>query len=137
MSDAPVLVDWTVAMLDLIDREVGGLLSGNGASTEAPTPGSTALPAAQAYMYDGQAGPTDGYAVVDAHFFATTYGEASNLARTFDAKMMGYPHVVSSSGRTVLFDRVECLSLPTEIPWTDDNSVRRFRATYSVSFRRR
>jgi hypothetical protein len=137
MSSAPVLEDWTVAMLDLIDREMATDLGGHGASVEAPTPGDTPLPAAQAYTVDGAADVTSGYAVVDVHFFADDYLQASQLARTFDSKMMGYPHVVSSNGRSVLFDRVECIGLPTEIPWTEDNSVRRFRSTYSISFRRR
>jgi hypothetical protein len=130
------VADWTVAWLDLIDLKMPARLAGQ-ASTQAPTPGSTPLPAAQAYMYDGKATQTDGYAVVDVHFFAANYDTASQLARDFDAEAMGYPHLVSSNGSAVLFDQVECISLPAEIPFTDDNSVRRFRATYSVSFRRR
>jgi hypothetical protein len=137
MSDAPVIPDWAVAFMDFADREVGPMLAGGASSLEAPTPGSTPLPALQIFLVDGSADQTSGYAVVDVHAFANDYLEASALARTFDSKVMGYPHLVSSNGSAVLFDQVECLSIPAEIPWLDDNSVRRIKSTYTVSFRRR
>src|SRR6478735_6326570 len=127
MSDAPKVVDWTAAWLDLIDLKISSARLPGKARSTAPSPDATAW----------QAGQTEGYAVVDVHFFHPDYATAMNLAIDFDAAAMGYPHVVSSNGRAVLFDRVECLSLPAEIPWLDDRSVRRIRATYSVSFRRR
>jgi len=135
------LHDWTVAFLDLIDEWNDGLPTAEKlaapASSEAPDPGaSPPLPAAQAYMFDGAAGQLDGYAVVDVHFFARKYLDASRLARSFEQRMMQYPLRVSSNGSSVLFDQVETISLPTEIPWVEDNSIRRIQATYSVSFRR-
>jgi hypothetical protein len=133
-SPAPVLPDYVLAVMDLLAPEGSELSIG----VDAPTPGTAAtLPAAQVYQADGAADQTGGYAVIDVHSFARTYGDTSALARSLDATLMGYPHVVSSNGSAVLFDRVECLSIPSEIPWLEDNSIRRFRATYSVSFRRR
>lgn len=130
------LPDVTVAMLDLVDTLMSDEVELTPARTKAPTPGTSPLPAAQAYSYDGDSDQTSGVAVVDVHFFARTYDEASHLARTFDARAMQYPHRVSSNGRSVLFDRVGTVSIPNEVPWIDDESIRRFQATYSVSFRR-
>jgi hypothetical protein len=91
----------------------------------------------QAYVFDGTANLTEGDFTVDVAFYATTYSEASRLSRTFDARFVGYPHRVSSGDSTVLLDRVTTNVIPNEVPFTVDDSVRRFQATYSVSFRRR
>lgn len=124
-----------LALLDFIDQVMPETFPG-GADMMAPTPGVDPLPAVQAYFYDGNADQLGGEAICDVHFFAETYAQASSLAREFDAKFMGYPHRVSSNGSAVLFDQVGTVSIPTEIPWLEDNSIRRFQATYSVSFRR-
>ena len=102
-----------------------------------PRTGSSPLPWAQAFLWDGTASDWDGEFLIDIAFYAKTYAEASRLSRTFDARFMGYPHRVSSDGSAVLLDRVTTNVIPNEVPFTDDDSVRCFRATYSVSFRRR
>ena len=136
-TDIKVLPDYTVAMLDVVDLLMDDEPALQPANIDAPTPDvNVALPACQAYTFDGDADQTSGSFVVDVHFFAETYAEASRLARTFDARFMRYPHRVSSNGSAVLLDRVGTVSMPTEVPWIDDNSIRRFQATYSVSFRR-
>ena len=128
--------DAAVALLDLLDAWNAELPEperfAGGARTTMPTPGSTELPAASAHAIDGAATQIDGYAVLDVQFFAGKYVDASRLAREFDAHLMQYPHRVGS----VLLDMVETVSIPTEVPWLEDNSIRRFQATYSVSFRR-
>jgi hypothetical protein len=136
MSDVKVLPDHSKVMRTLIDTLMSDETALSNATVKAPTPGDSPLPAAQAYVWDGSAGQTEGDFVVDVAFFATTYGEASRLSRTFDARLMGYPHRVSSGDSTVLLDRVTTNVIPNEVPFTDDDSVRRFQATYSVSFRR-
>lgn len=135
------LVDWTLAFLDLMDEWNATLPEpdryAGTAMTTSPTPGSTdPLPAAQAYMFDGSADQLGGEAIVDVHFFASRYVDASRLSRSFEHHLMQYPHRVSSNGSSVLFDQVGTLSLPTEVEWVEDNSIRRFQATFSVSFRR-
>ena len=135
-SPAPRLPDNVSAMLALLDEKT--TVPEANIRVSAPTPGATAsLPAIQVFQVDGESDQLDGYSVIDIHTFDRSYLDTSNLALDVDAIVMGYPHLVSSNGRSVLFDRVECLSIPSEIPWLEDNSIRRFRATYSVSFRRR
>lgn len=126
--------DFDDAVLDLIDQQ--GYQALAPASVDAPTPGRDPLPAAQAYIVDGDARITEGQVVIDVCFYATTYVAARELLKSFDAVLMGYPVKVSSNGRTVLFDSVETISIPKEVPWLDDSSVRKFMATYRVSFRR-
>ena len=133
--DIKMLPDVDLAVLSLGDAWLGTQLAA-AASWRTPTPDSDPLPWMQAYTFDGEADQLSGEATLDVHFFATTYAQASLLARTFDARFMGYPHVVGSPGSAVLLDRVRTLSVPTEVEWLTDNSVRRFQATYSVSFRR-
>lgn len=137
MSDPAILPDHSRVMRDYINDVMGDQAGLAKASINAPTPGVSPLPAVQAYVWDGSASDTEGDFVVDVAFFAATYAEASRLSRTFDARFMGYPHHVSSDGRAVLLDRVTTNVIPNEVPFTDDSSVRRFQATYSVSFRRR
>lgn len=149
MSEPPVeFPDFTVAVLDLIDSwfgpgtGVGAELHGEplvpeGASTRMPTPGGDdALPWATAYVFGGDGDALQSNPVLDVHFFAGDYATASLLARRFHARFMQYPHRVSSSGRSVLFDRVEVGVLPAEVEYVEDDSIRRFQATYSFSIRR-
>lgn len=135
-SSVRVLPDHSKALRDLIDQLMADETALGDAAVWAPTPGSTPLPAAQAYVVDGDADQTVGQFVVDVQFFAATYHEASRLSRIFDQRFMQYPHRVSSGDSTVLLDRVGAVSTPTEVQWIEDNSIRRFVATYSVSFRR-
>ena len=153
MSDLTVreLPDVAMAMHSLIDFWFGAPdpenpLAGAAAHGEAllsspasllsPTVGEDPLPWAQAYSLGGPGDQIETTATVDVHFFADTYGVASYLARRFDARFMGYPHRVSSNGRSVLFDRVDQVSAPVEVPWDEAASVRRFQATYTLSIRR-
>lgn len=134
------LPDMTMAVMDLLDAWNATLpelqrFAGQARSTP-PTPGTTTLPAAVVHAVDGAATRLDGYAVLDVSFFALKYADAWRLARDFDHHLMQYPHRVSSAGSSVLLDMVETISIPTEVPWLEDNSIRRFQATYSVSFRR-
>jgi hypothetical protein len=136
MSDIGMLPDVDSAILALCEEFMAGTILPANIRTVAPTPGADPLPAAQLYTFDGDATQIDGYAVFDAHFFATKFAQASLMARTFDRNIMRYPHRVEGAP-AVLLDVVETISIPTEVEWVGDNSARRFKATYSVSFRRR
>jgi hypothetical protein len=137
MSDPKVLPDHSAVVHQIIAAWAVGENAVAKVSLKAPTPGSSLLPAAQAFVWDGNADLTEGDFVVDVAFFAPSYAVASRLSRTFDSHFMGYPHRVSSGDSTVLLDRVTTNVIPNEVPFTEDDSVRRFQATYSVSFRRR
>ena len=149
MSDAALIVedaDPTLALLDLIDswfgpgpeqaQARGEMALAQGSSSEQPIPGVDPLPWGQGYVYGGDGDQLQSFPVADVAFFAADYDTASTLARRFHARLMQYPHRVSSSGRTVLFDRVEVVALPAEIPFVEGNGIRRFQATYSFSIRR-
>lgn len=150
MSETPRIVpqefpDFSVALLDLIDSwflGAGAELHSEaalvtGSSLNAPTPGDDiVLPAAQAYVVGGDGDELQSDFTADVAFFDKDYNVASLFARRFHARFVGYSHRVSSNGRSVLFDRVSVVTLPAEVPWLEDDSVRRFMATYSFSARR-
>lgn len=150
MSNLREMPDASKAIRDLIDFWFGAPTDnplagaavhgepalGAPASVDAPTTGEDPLPWAQAYVYGGGGGPLEADFTADVAFFAPTYGAASLLARRFEARIMGYPVRVSSSGRSVLFDSVSEVSVPAEVPWDAESKVRRFQATYSFSIRR-
>lgn len=150
MSETPRVVprefaDYSVALLDLIDSWFYGTgaelhaeaAMGAQASLNAPTPGDDiVLPAGQAYVLGGDGDELQSDFTADVAFFDKDYNVASLLARRFHARFVGYSHRVSSNGRSVLFDRVSVVTLPAEVPWLEDDSVRRFVATYSFSARR-
>lgn len=72
----------------------------------------------------------------DLEVFATTYAKASQIARTIETRLVGYPFRVSSGGRSVLVDRVEVLTPASEVEWQQDSTIRRFQGTYQFSIRR-
>lgn len=72
----------------------------------------------------------------DLEVFATTYAKASEVARTIETRLVGYPFRVSSGGSSVLVDRVEVLTPTSEVEWQQDSTIRRFQGTYQFSIRR-
>lgn len=67
---------------------------------------------------------------VDVDVFAATYTAAETLAEQIAEWLIGPPSGVRE------FDRVICEVAPRELPWVDDNTVRRWGATYHVVTRR-
>ena len=123
-------------MLDVVDMLMADEGPLTAADIDAPTPDESPLPAVQTYMVDGDEDGWDGSFVADVAFFATTYTEASRLARKFHDRFVGYSHRVESNGSAVRLDSVGTVSLPNEVAWLDDRSIRRFVATYAVTYRR-
>ncbi len=70
-------------------------------------------------------------AVVDVDAFAATYSAAQTLAEDIAEFLMGPPPGVPE------LDLVVCEVGPRELPWADDNTVRRWGATYRLISRRR
>ncbi len=70
-------------------------------------------------------------ATVDVDVFAATYTAAQSLAEEVAEFLMGPPSGIRE------FDRVDCEIAPRELPWVDDNTVRRWGATYRPVTRRR
>lgn len=124
-----------IALLDWVDLNFGGELGGP-ASTESPLAGSTPLPHVQVYGFGGSRTRLEDRPVLEVQTFAATYDVAADLAERIDTKLLGYPLRIESSGRSVVFDSVDVVSPPVEVPWDSEGTIRRFTATYSISIRR-
>lgn len=68
---------------------------------------------------------------VDVDVFAATYSAAESIAEQVAEWLIGPPSGVPE------FDRVMVEVGPRELPWVDDNTVRRWGATYRPVTRRR
>lgn len=124
-----------IVLLDWIDLIFGAELGGP-ASMQSPLAGTTPLPHVQVYGFGGERERLNDYPTLDVAVFAADYATAANLAERIDTRLLGYPIVVESSGRSVVLDSVEVVSLPVEVPWDPEGTIRRFQATYSISIRR-
>lgn len=126
----------TLAMLDWLDANFASDLGGM-ASSSSPMAGVTPLPHAQAYGLGGDRDILSDHPTIEIQVFAATYLAAGNLAERIDVKLLALGgHRFISNGQPILFDHVEVVSPPIEIPWDSENSIRRFQASYSVSIRR-
>lgn len=73
--------------------------------------------------------------IVDIDVLAKTRGEARLVSEAISSLLFRYPGMVVVGTRGVKFDSVECLRSPTRAPY-DDDTVRRYGATYQISVRR-
>ena len=133
----PVAVDANDVMIDfIVGLEVVGLPAAN-VSIELPSTGLVnKLPFVLVNHWGGDTDRFGQTPDIDVSVFASRYPAARDLARRIEAALLGYPFRVSSSGRSVLVDKVEA-SVPTvEVEWQKDSTIRRFQGTYSLSIRR-
>ena len=127
---AGVMIDLVLGMIDrprLAERSV---------NVDLPSRLESAVPFVLIHHWDGDSDRFGIRAVVDVSVFASLYRDARNLALEIEAKLLGYPHRVSSGGRSVLVDMVEVATGTREVEWQRDSTVRRFQATYTFSIRR-
>lgn len=71
-------------------------------------------------------------ATIPVDAFASTYQDARDLAESVRQRLLTWP--VNLGG--VQFDHVTTLTAPNEVPWSTDQSIHRFTATYRVTVRR-
>lgn len=130
-AGADVAADFVVGYctdLEVLDKNVG---------TSLPAAGLTGrLPFVRINHFGGDDERLNLRPTFDLEVFASTYAKASELARTIEARLIGYPFRVSSGGRSVLVDRVEVLTPTVEVEWQQDSTIRRFQGTYQFSIRR-
>lgn len=90
------------------------------------------LPFARIMRFGGASDQLNDHARVEIDVFAATYAEAEELAERIRERMVGPPPAVR------VFDRVDCMTAPRELPWgEEDGDVRRFGAEYAITARRR
>lgn len=64
--------------------------------------------------------------------FAAVRADSKALAETIRARLLSGP---LTTGSTTL-DTTTTATAPSEVPWSDDQSIRRFSATYRITARR-
>lgn len=116
-----LLIDALVVLVPSVDR------------TGAETPANLAdvLPFIRVRRAGGRRDLITDRATVDIDVFAASYTAGELLAERVALYLCGPPPPVA------VFDRIECLIAPQELPWGDGRGVHRFGTTYSVSSRRR
>lgn len=99
--------------------------------TETPGDFTGLLPFIRVYRFGGFADRFNDFADIQLDVFAELRSVGFPLARQIQSLLMGPPPPI------VLLDRVDCTVGPRELEWGDDNTVRRWGATYRVVSRRR
>ncbi len=99
------------------------------AGIRTPTNFTGLLPFVRARRRGGPSDRLNDHATVDIEVFDALYTDAELLAEQVRQNLVGPPPAIHR------FDRVECVTAPTEVLW-GDGSVRRFAATYTITCRR-
>lgn len=73
--------------------------------------------------------------LVDIDVLARTRDDARSLAERISTLLFSYPGMVVVGSRGVKFDSVDNPRTPARVPF-DDDTVRRYGATYQISVRR-
>lgn len=126
MTDRPPYPDVEVMLVDLLaDLAPAGTV----------TPPN--LQAAMPYLRVKRIGGTDDlwsdFALVAIDAFDADRVTAQTLAEAVRQRLLTFPHVVTGVGT---LDRAETATGPNEVPWSEDQTVRRFTASYRVVARR-
>lgn len=101
------------------------------ADTETPADFTGLTPFVRAYRSAGSSDRLHDFADIQLDVFHQLRSVAVPLARRIQALLIGPPPPISA------FDRIECPVSPRELPWGDDDTIRRWGATYRVVSRRR
>lgn len=107
------------------------LTGANRTATETPEDLESRLPFVRVMRTGGFRDRLNDSPTVDIDVFAATYTAAESLAEQIAEFLIGPPSGIRE------FDRVTCEVAPRELPWAEDNNVRRWAATYRVVTRRR
>lgn len=102
--------------------------------TVTPADLQTALPFVRIARRGGSDDRITDTATVDIDAFAASRTDSRLLADTIRARLIAPGGLVSGAG--VLIDQSSTATAPNEVPWSNDQSIRRFTATYRVTARR-
>lgn len=100
-------------------------------NTETPDDFTGLVPFIRVYRFGGGADRFNDAADVQLDVFHPLRSVGLPLARQIQSKLLGPPPPVA------MFDRIECPVAPRELDWGDDDTMRRWGATYRVVSRRR
>jgi hypothetical protein len=100
-------------------------------NTETPDDFAGLVPFIRVYRFGGNTNRTNDFADVQLDVFHPLRSVGLPLARQIPSQLLGPPPPVA------MFDRIECSVGPREMPWGDDDTMRRWGATYRVVSRRR
>lgn len=99
--------------------------------TETPEDFTGLTPFIRAYRFAGSADRLHDIADIQLDVFHPLRSVGVPLARRIQGLLMGPPPPIA------VFDRIECPAAPRELEWGDDETIRRWGATYRVASRRR
>lgn len=116
-----VLVAYLEALVDSPDQ----------VDTETPEDFTGLTPFIRAYRAAGSADRLNDFADIQIDVFDPLRSVAVLLARRIQALLLGPPPPIA------VLDRIECPVAPRELEWGDDDTIRRWGATYRVTSRRR
>lgn len=100
-------------------------------NTETPDDFAGLTPFIRVYRFGGRTDRVNDYADVQLDVFHALRSVGLPMARQVQSLLMGPPPPVA------VFDRIECIVAPREMEWGDDDTMRRWGATYRVVSRRR
>lgn len=100
-------------------------------NTETPADFTGLVPFIRAYRFGGGADRFTDFAEVQVDVFHPLRSVGLPLARQIQSLLLGPPPPVP------MLDRIECPLAPREMDWGDDETIRRWGATYTVVSRRR
>lgn len=99
--------------------------------TETPEDFTGLTPFIRAYRSAGSSDRLHDFADIQVDVFDPLRSVALPLARRIEALLLAPPPPIA------VFDRIECPVSPRELEWGDDDTIRRWGATYRVVSRRR
>ncbi len=100
-------------------------------NTETPDDFTGLVPFVRAYRFGGNTNRLNDFADVQVDVFHPLRSVALPLARRIQSNLIGPPAPVA------MFDRIECTTGPRELEWGDDDTMRRWGASYRIVSRRR
>lgn len=89
---------------------------------------------AQVFQVDGPADIFGQEPILDIAVFHQNWRDAEKMAFHVEAALLGYPHRVSSGGKSVVIDRVFVPSAAHELPWEPGDATR-FNMTVQLVLR--
>jgi len=127
MADRAPYPDTEAVLVDLLLD-----LADGGAGTVTPNDLQDVMPYLRVKRFGGLDDLWTDAALVSVDAFAGDRTTAHTLAEAVRQRLLTFPHTLD--GATI--DRVTTTAGPSEVAWSDDQSVRRFTATYRVTVRR-
>lgn len=133
MSPARRFPDAETAVQDIIADLVGGV---EHVGSETPNDLQQRLPFARVTRIGGGDDGVTDTAELDVDVYGTRRTATWMLAEAVRERLLAGPHALTVDGIAVVCDRVSTITGPFQPPGGDDDTVRRFAASYSARFRR-